>query len=300
MIQRFFIGVLLSRNKILDVLNHLAQDTTSECVLAQESPPKIIQRLALGVEYLGSNYHGWQVQTNVDNVQARVQHALSRIANHQVDVVCAGRTDRGVHATLQVVHFDTPAERNDQAWLRGAMSGLPHDIGVLWVRRVSADFHARFSAVRRSYSYVLFNASHRPGLLHGRVSWFYRPLDVALMQQAAIVLLGTHDFSSFRGSECQAHSPVRTLFELNIQRDGDFIYFDLTANAFLMHMVRNIVGTLMQVGTGQRPAEWVAIVLAARRREMAGITAPPDGLYLTHVEYPEVFTLNQAPRCPKF
>lgn len=284
----------------MDVVNPFTQGMTSEGFLAQESPQKTLQRLAFGVEYLGSNYHGWQVQTSVDSVQARVQHALSRIANHQVDVVCAGRTDRGVHATMQVVHFDTPAERNDQAWLRGAMSGLPHDIGVLWVRRVNADFHARFSAVRRSYRYVLFNASHRPGLLHGRVSWFYRPLDVTLMQQAADYLLGEHDFSSFRGSECQAHSPLRTLFELNIQRDGDFIYFDLTANAFLMHMVRNIVGTLMQVGTGQRSAEWVAIVLAARRREMAGITAPPDGLYLTHVEYPADFGVKQSPRCPKF
>ncbi len=292
--------MLVSRDKELDVVNYRAQDITSEDVLAQESSPRKNQRLAFGVEYLGSNYHGWQVQTNVDSVQARVQHALSRIANHPVEVVCAGRTDRGVHATLQVVHFDTQAERNDQAWLRGTMSGLPHDIGVLWVRRVSVDFHARFSAVRRSYRYVLFNAARRPGLLHGRVSWFYRPLDVLLMQQAARFLLGTHDFSSFRGSECQAHSPVRTLFDLNIQRDSDFIYFDLTANAFLMHMVRNIVGTLMQVGTKQRPAEWVADVLTAKRREMAGMTAPPDGLYLTHVEYPEVFALNQTPCCPKF
>jgi len=258
------------------------------------------QRLALVVEYLGSHYHGWQVQPNVDSVQARVQDALSRIANHPVEVVCAGRTDRGVHATMQVVHFDTLAQRNDQAWQRGVLSLLPHDIGLHGVWRMPGDFHARFSAVRRSYRYVLYNAPHRPGLLHGRVSWHHLPLDVARMQQAASFLLGLHDFSSFRGKECQAHSPLRTLYALDIQREGDFIYFDLCANAFLMHMVRNIVGTLMQVGTGQCEPEWVAAVLAARRRESAGVTAPPDGLYLTHVSYPEMFGLSLSPRLPRF
>ena len=266
----------------------------------QEAGGKSVMRWAMGIEYLGACYHGWQIQPNVDSVQQRLQEALSRIANHPVEIICAGRTDRGVHATQQVIHFDATAQRSLQAWQRGTLGGLPHDIGVLWVRAMNADFHARFAALRRSYRYVLYNAAHRPGLLHGRVSWFHLPLDVERMQQAAVQLLGEHDFSSFRGRDCQAHSPVRTLYELNIQRDGDFIYFDLSANAFLMHMVRNMVGTLMQVGTGKRDVSWVAQVLAARRREAAGITAPPDGLYLTHVTYPAHFGLDIAPRLPRF
>ncbi len=257
-------------------------------------------RVAMGIEYLGARYHGWQIQPSVDSVQARLQEALSRIANHPVEIVCAGRTDRGVHATMQVIHFDTTAQRSLQAWQRGALSGLPDDIGVLWVREMKADFHARFSALRRSYRYVLYNAAHRPGLLHGRVSWFHLPLEVERMQQAALHLLGEHDFSSFRGRDCQAHSPVRTLSDFKIQRDGEFIYFDLSANAFLMHMVRNMVGTLLQVGTGKREATWVTEVLAAKRREAAGITAPPEGLYLTHVNYPAGFALEFAPRVPRF
>lgn len=257
-------------------------------------------RLAMGVEYLGSRYHGWQIQPSVDSVQQRVQEALSRIADHPVEVVCAGRTDRGVHATQQVVHFDTTARRSLQAWQRGALSGLPDDIAVLWAREMPTDFHARFSAQRRSYRYVLYNAPQRPGLLHGRVSWFHLPLDAERMQLAANQLFGENDFSSFRGRDCQSHSPMRMLFEFRIQRDGDFIYFDLSANAFLMHMVRNMVGTLLQVGAGKREASWVGEVLAARRREAAGVTAPPDGLYLTHVTYPDTFALDIAPRLPRF
>lgn len=290
-------------HKVLDGVSNPEQDKASELVVVPKREQVTRDQrlhLALGVEYLGTQYHGWQVQPNVDSVQARLQDALSRIANHPVEVVCAGRTDRGVHATMQVVHFDTSAQRNDQAWQRGVLSLLPHDMGVLWVQRMQADFHARFSAVRRSYRYVLYNAAHRPGLLHGRVSWYHLPLDALRMQQAASYLLGEHDFSSFRGKDCQAHSPTRTLYALDIQRDGDFIYFDLCANAFLMHMVRNIVGTLMQVGTGQRAPEWVASVLAARRRELAGVTAPPDGLYLTHVAYPEVYALPVSARLPCF
>lgn len=281
--------------KVLEGVNTSFQGAAKEGV----SLPKL-QRLALVVEYLGSHYHGWQLQPNVDSVQARVQDALSRIANHPVEIVCAGRTDRGVHATMQVVHFDTFAQRNREAWLRGVLSLLPHDIGLYGLWHMPCDFHARFSALRRSYRYVLYNAPYRPGLLHGRVSWYHQALDVDRMQRAASVLLGEHDFSSFRGRDCQAHSPVRSLHTLEIQRDGDFIYFDLSANAFLMHMVRNIVGTLMQVGRGRREPEWVAAVLAERRREAAGVTAPPDGLYLTHVTYPDVFGLSLPPRLPRF
>lgn len=281
-----------------DVLCVVKDDAHELCTLEPRTAP--LMRLALGIEYLGEHYHGWQVQPTVDSVQARLQHALSVIADHPVGLVCAGRTDRGVHATLQVAHFETHAVRNMQAWQRGVLAHLPKDIGVLWVCTVDHGFHARFSATQRRYRYVLYNASHRPGLLHGRVSWYPMPLDVDLMQLAAVQLLGTQDFSSFRGKDCQAHSPIRTLHELNIQREGDYIYFDLCANAFLLHMVRNIVGTLLRVGEGKCPPEWVAEVLATRRREVAGVTAPPDGLYLVHVNYPVEYGLPNAVRLPRF
>ncbi len=257
-------------------------------------------RLALGLDYLGMRYHGWQRQAAVDSLQARIEHALGRVADHRIELVCAGRTDRGVHATQQVAHFDTTAERAPHAWHLGALSYLPQDIGILWVRPVDEGFHARFSATARQYRYVIFNAIHRPGLLHGRVSWQRRPLDAEAMHEAAQLLLGTHDFSSFRGKDCQARSPVRTLEWIRVVREGDYLYLDLKANAFLHHMVRNIAGTLMQVGMGLKPTAWVAEVRDARLREAAGFTAPAEGLYLVHVEYPAGFGLGLAPRLPVF
>ncbi len=259
-----------------------------------------VQRVALGVEYLGAHYHGWQVQPAVPSVQGCLQDALSRIANHPIEVVCAGRTDRGVHATQQVVHFDTTAKRSVRTWQQGVLSLLPSDIGVIWSHEVDSTFHARFSAQSRGYRYVLFNAEYRPALLHGRVSWFPRPLDVARMQDAAMHLIGEHDFSSFRGRDCQALTPMRHVQSIRITQSGVYIYFDLVANAFLHHMVRNIVGTLFQVGMGKRPVEWVLDVLSARRREAGGITAPADGLYLTHVQYPAHFSLPLRERLPQF
>ncbi|TQV63554.1 MAG: tRNA pseudouridine(38-40) synthase TruA [Halothiobacillaceae bacterium] len=257
-------------------------------------------KIALGIEYLGSCYHGWQRQPSVDSVQGRLELALSVIADHPVEVVCAGRTDRGVHATAQVVHFETTAQRDMHAWQLGALSHLPGDIGVSWARGVGEDFHARFSATARQYRYAILNRIHRPGLLHGRVTWQRGPLDVEAMHEAAQRLVGTFDFSSFRGKDCQARSPVRTLEWIRLVREGDYIYLDLRANAFLHHMVRNIAGTLMRIGLGQRPVAWIETVRDACLREAAGFTAPADGLYLVHVEYPEAFGLGLEPRLPVF
>lgn len=257
-------------------------------------------KIALGIEYEGSHYHGWQRQSAVDSVQARLEQALSRIADHPVELVCAGRTDRGVHASGQVAHFETTAVRGMHAWQLGTLSHLPRDIGVTWAREVDETFDARFSATARQYRYVIVNRINRPGLLHGRVTWQRGELDVESMHAAAQHLVGTFDFSSFRGKDCQAKSPVRTLEWIRLTREGDYIYLDLRANAFLHHMVRNIAGTLMQVGLGRSHADWVAEVRDACLREAAGFTAPADGLYLVHVEYPPEFGLGLEPRLPVF
>lgn len=257
-------------------------------------------KIALGIEYEGSGYHGWQKQSAVDSVQARLEEALSYVADHPVELICAGRTDRGVHATAQVAHFETTALRPEHAWLMGTLSHLPKNIGVTWVREVSDDFHARFTATARQYRYAIVNRTNRPGLLHGRVTWQRGPLDVVAMHAAAQYLVGTYDFSSFRGKDCQAKSPVRTLEWIRLIREGDYIYLDLRANAFLHHMVRNIAGTLMQVGLGVKSPEWMIEVRDACLREAAGFTAPADGLYLVHVEYPESHGLGLEPRLPLF
>lgn len=262
--------------------------------------PKVGERrFAMAVEYDGQRYHGWQRQRSVDSVQQRLEKALSVVANHPVEVTCAGRTDRGVHATSQVLHFDSAAVREAHGWQMGAMSNLPADITPLWVRPVADTFHARFSATRRFYRYVVLNRTARPALQRKRMTWWYQPLDVARMQQAAPALLGTHDFTSLRGKDCQAHSPVRELQQLEIHQHGALIYFDLCANAFLHHMVRNIVGTLFEVGMGKRAVDSLPAVLAARDRDAAGITAPADGLYLTGVEYPQAL-LSCQPVWPQF
>ena len=257
-------------------------------------------RLAMGIEYDGGRYHGWQRQSHCDSVQARLEKAISRVADGPVEVVCAGRTDRGVHATHQVVHFDVEVERPLYGWQMGTIQHLPKDITVLWVQPVGEDFHARFSATAREYRYCVVNRSSRPALSAGRLTWWYRPLDADRMQEAAHRLLGEHDFSSFRGRDCQAHSPVRTLESIRVTRQGDYLLIDVRANAFLHHMVRNIVGSLFAIGAGEQPVEWLSEVLSARDRDVAGITAPADGLYLTGVEYPSVFGLPTGPRRPLF
>ena len=248
-------------------------------------------RIAAGLEYDGRAYSGWQAQPGLSTVQDVVQRALSRVADAPVECTCAGRTDAGVHALAQVVHFDSDAARSERSWRLGANTYLPADVSVAWVREAPAHFHARYSALARSYRYCVFNRDSRPALAAGRATWERRPLDAARMHDAAQVLLGEHDFSAFRAIECQARSPVRRVETLSVTRRGDWVLIDITANAFLHHMVRNIAGLLLTIGYGESPPERVAAVLATRDRKQNAATAPPDGLYLAAVRYPPEFGL---------
>lgn len=251
-------------------------------------------KLALGLAYDGSAFCGWQSQPSGCGVQDVLQRALSEIAAHPVSVVCAGRTDTGVHALEQVVHFETEAQRPLQAWVRGVNALLPAAVAVQWACEVEPEFHARFLAERRCYRYILHNHPVRPAIWAGRAGWFHQPLDVQLMQQGAQLLLGEHDFSAFRAAECQAKSPVKTLYRAEVTRQGDYILFYFCANAFLHHMVRNLVGSLVYVGKGRHEPGWLAEILLGRDRAMAAPTFAPDGLYLERVIYPERFVLPQA------
>ena len=251
-------------------------------------------RIALGIEYDGTSYSGWQRQKTGLGVQQRLEEALSLVANERVEVVCAGRTDTGVHATGQVVHFDTDSERSERGWLLGANTNLPEDISVSWVKPVDQDFHARFSAVGRSYRYLILNRLQRSALHRSRAWWVYEPLDEVPMQAAAQRLLGEHDFSAFRSAACQANTAVREITAISVSRSGDWLTIDVTANAFLMNMVRNIVGSLAAVGLGEQGVEWIRDVLEGRDRKAGGITAPPHGLTLVGVEYPEAFGIPAA------
>jgi len=239
----------------------------------------------LGLEYDGAGFHGWQSQASGRGVQDSLEQALAGIGGVPTRLHAAGRTDRGVHASMQVAHFDPLQERPVQAWVRGVNALLPRELAVRWACPVSSDFHARFSALARSYSYLLLNAPTRPALAHRRAGWFHSPLDVEAMRAGARLLLGEHDFSAFRGAQCQAATPVRTLHELSIERCADYLRFDLRANAFLHHMVRNIVGSLVYVGAHRQPPEWLAELLSGRDRNRAAPTFAADGLYLTGVEY---------------
>ena len=251
-------------------------------------------RIALGVEYDGSQFFGWQSQPDGHTVQDAMQAALSGIAGEAVSIVAAGRTDAGVHALEQVVHFDTGVERPLSAWVRGANALLPKSIAVLWAHPEPEEFHARFSAQARSYQYVLINRPSRSAVHHGKIGWFHAPLDVRKMREAAQHLLGEHDFSAFRAAECQAKSPVKNLAQLDIMRQGDIIIFDLTAGAFLHHMVRNIVGCLLYVGKGKHPPHWIGEVLEGRDRKLAAPTFAPDGLYLRRIAYDAKWGLPQG------
>ena len=255
------------------------------------SAPGATRRIALGVMYGGSDWYGWQTQPGRHTVQDRLEAALSSFADRPVRTVCAGRTDSGVHGLGQVVHFDTDAVRQLQGWVRGTNALLPASIAVRWAREVEGGFHARFSAERRRYDYLLCNHPVRDPLWAGRAGWSHRPLDLAAMRAAAAALLGRHDFSAFRSAECQARSPVRELTRFNLRRQGAMLVFTFEANGFLHHMVRNLVGSLLAVGTGRQPVEWLAAVLAGRDRTRAAPTFMPDGLYLTAVQYPQVFGL---------
>lgn len=262
---------------------------------AASSEPPIPARIAAIVEYDGSTFSGWQWQDSAPSVQEAVEKALSQVANEPVRVITAGRTDAGVHACAQVIHFDSSAVRSDHAWLRGANSNLPPQVALLWVGQVDSEFHARFAATGREYRYVILNRSVRPTHLGKRVTHEYRPLDVTRMQTAAALLIGTHDFSSFRAMQCQAKSPVRELRRLSVTRHGDFVLIEAAANAFLHHMVRNLAGVLMDIGAGEQEPEWARRVLEARDRTLGGITAAPDGLYLTAVDYPDQFKIPRVP-----
>jgi tRNA pseudouridine38-40 synthase len=253
-------------------------------------------RIAAIVEYDGSKFSGWQLQDGERTVQGSVEQALARVAAAPVRAIVAGRTDAGVHATAQVIHFDTSAARSEYAWVRGANSNLPDDVALLWAGEVDAAFHARFSATGRHYHYVILNRPVRPTYLAGRVTHEYRLLDVASMQQAARFLVGEHDFSSFRSIQCQAKSPVRELRALEVTRHGERVHLRVYANAFLQHMVRNIAGVLMTIGAGEREPAWAREVLEARDRTQGGVTAAPDGLYLTDIEYPEPFKIPRLSR----
>lgn len=259
-----------------------------------------VQKIALGIEYDGSKYYGWQRQREVRSVQERLEKALSQIAAEPISVFCAGRTDAGVHATGQVIHFETQARRQDAAWTLGANASLPGDIAVRWMKPVPDAFHARFSATARRYRYVIYNHRLRPAVLKQGVTHYYAPLDAERMHRAAQCLLGENDFTSFRAVHCQSRTPWRNLMHITVTRYGNYIVVDIKANAFVHHMVRNIVGSLMEVGCGNQPEAWIAQLLAAKDRTLAGATAKAEGLYLVCVDYPEQFALPHPPMGPLF
>ena len=248
-------------------------------------------RIALGLEYDGTAFCGWQTQPSGCGVQDHLQQALARFVAAPVEVTAAGRTDAGVHATAQVVHFDTTVARDEISWVRGTNTYLDAHARVLWAKEVAPDFHARYGATARTYHYLLMNEPVAPALLHGRVGWFHRPLDAEAMDAEARALVGEHDFSSFRDAQCQAKSPVRHLREASVARQGNLLVFRFTANAFLHHMVRNLVGALVYVGCAREPRGWLGDLLAKRDRREAAPTFMPDGLYLTRVQYDAAFDL---------
>jgi len=257
-------------------------------------------RIAAAIEYQGQAYCGWQRLSHAPSVQTAVEQALSSIANETIETTCAGRTDSGVHASSQVIHFDTNAERSEHGWLMGTNTKLPDDIAVRWVKKVDEDFHARFSALYRRYRYVILNRKARAGLLHKRVTWIQQPLNAKNMHQAAQALLGEQDFSSFRAAGCQATHARRHVQAITVQRQGEFIYIDIQANAFLYHMVRNIAGSLIKVGTGEQEVRWITDLLVLQDRKQAAATAAASGLYFVYVAYPDKFALDIPTMLPVF
>lgn len=253
-------------------------------------------KIALGIEYDGSKYQGWQRQSDIPTIQFTLEQALGKIANHTITTFCAGRTDALVHATAQVIHFTTHSIRKLSAWTYGVNSYLPNSIKVVWAKEVPDDFHARFKALRREYSYIILNTPLPSALMAGRVTFIRQALDASLMHAAAQNLLGEHDFTSFRAAKCQSLSPMRNLISINISRRETLIICTITANAFLYHMVRNIIGSLLKVGTGEKDLDWVKWLLIEKNRSLAAPTAPPDGLYLTDVSYSAKYNLPQSPK----
>jgi tRNA pseudouridine38-40 synthase len=252
-------------------------------------------RIALGIEYDGTAFAGWQSQNHAVGVQAVVEKGLSVVANEKIEVVAAGRTDAGVHAAMQVVHFDTNALRTERSWMLGAVANMPKQVSVLWAREVPEGFHARYSALARRYRYVILNRTPRPAINADRVAWVREPLDANRMNEAAQHLVGEHDFSSFRAAQCQSRTPMRNLYEIGVSRHGELVVLTVCANAFLHHMVRNIAGVLIAVGTGERPTDWPAQVLGYRDRKLGGVTAVPGGLYFAGVRYAAALNLPSEP-----
>lgn len=259
------------------------------------------KKVALVVEYKGTDYKGWQAQKyDVPTVQKYLEAALSKIAAHTVKVVCAGRTDASVHASAQVVHFETDVDRNEKAWTLGVNSNLPKDIAVVAASYMHPSFHARFSAVSRRYRYVIYSNPLRPAIMSKEVTWTHKKLDINKMQQAAKVFHGKHDFSSFRAVSCQANSPIRTILNFEVYKSGQYIVLDVRANAFLHHMIRNFAGVLMAIGAGEEDVSWASQVLAAKDRTKGGITGPPEGLYFVDAEYPVEFNVPKVTLGPHF
>lgn len=253
----------------------------------EQNAPKELHRIALGVAYHGRAYHGWQTQPDLPNIQDTLQNALKAFTKHSINVVCAGRTDTGVHAFNQVVHLDSPVARPLHAWVRGVNALLPPDIRIHWSKEVPASFHARFDATERSYLYYVYNGAVRPPAWQFSAGWEFRPLVLEPMQEAAKLLLGTHDFTAFRASECQAKSPIKQMYQAEVIQQGAFFIFKFRANAFLHHMVRNLVGSLLYVGTSRQSVDWFAQVIEGKDRRLAAPTFMPDGLYLSDVSYPD-------------
>jgi tRNA pseudouridine38-40 synthase len=248
-------------------------------------------RIALGIEYDGAAHCGWQSQPNGCGVQDKLEAALTGIATEKVSLICAGRTDTGVHALAQVAHFDTTVRRPDTAWVRGVNALLPDSVAVQWAQQVDDRFHARFSAVSRTYTYVLYNHPVRPAMQTGKVGWYHAPLDVAAMRTAAQHLIGQHDFSAFRAAECQAKTSIKTINYINLVASGEYISLTLNANGFLHHMVRNIIGSLIYIGAGKQPVTWMQELLLAKDRTRSAPTFAPDGLYLVAIEYEDKWQL---------
>lgn len=259
-------------------------------------------RIALGIEYDGAAFHGWQRQGDqaLPTVQGAVERALSKIADHPVELVCAGRTDTGVHATAQVVHFECALDRGEKAWVRGANSLLPSSVRIVWACNVREDFHARFSALSRRYHYVIYDNRVESAIMARRVTHTRAALDIEAMHAAGQHLLGEQDFSSFRAAGCQSRTPFRNVQQLSVYRHHRFVVLDIQANAFLQHMVRNIAGTLLEIGAGRQDPQWAAQILAARDRTQAAMTASPHGLYLVDVDYPPEFGLPKTALGPVF
>ncbi len=248
-------------------------------------------KIALGIEYEGTAFCGWQIQPRQNTIQGCLEQALHTITGETATIVAAGRTDAGVHALQQVVHFETRHHRHERNWVLGLNSHLPAGINVNWAREVTDDFHARFSAKKRHYRYLILNRMSRSALFQHRMWWLYNELDIERMQRAADLLIGKHDFSAFRARECQARSPVKTLQSIRIVRQENCIAIDVSARSFLHHMVRNLVGVLVPIGDGRKPVEWAAHVLESRQRSQGGVTAPPQGLYFVRVDYPDRYAL---------